>query len=113
MPLIKIKKQEKPQPVNYTNPTAALIQRRRLQILLHSYLYYRRDQSIVSDHQWAEWARELVQLQKDNPEISKQVIEYEQFKDFDASTGYHLQPDKKLIGKALKILEYERRRNQL
>lgn len=39
---------------------------------------------------WDKWARELVQLQKDYPDISKKVIWYEAFKDWDASTGAFL-----------------------
>lgn len=66
------------------------IQQRRLQILIHSCLYYELDSSIVSDATWNRWAKELIQLQKDNPEISKQVKYYNDFKDFDGSTGFNL-----------------------
>ena len=40
--------------------------------------------------QWDKWARELVELQSKYPEISKKVIWYEAFKDWDASTGAFL-----------------------
>lgn len=66
------------------------IRQRRRQMLVHSYIYYECDQSIVSDADWSKWAKELQQLQKDYPEESKQVEEYEQFKDWDGSSGAFL-----------------------
>ena len=69
---------------------AELIQRRRLQMLVHSCLYYEMDTNLIDDKQWDTWARELVELQKQNPEISKEVEWYEAFKDWDASTGAFL-----------------------
>lgn len=67
-----------------------LIQRRRLQLLVHSCIYYELDKNIVSDVTWDKWARELVQLQKDYPEESKAAIWYDAFEDWDASTGAFL-----------------------
>lgn len=69
---------------------AEKIQQRRLQLLVHSCIYYHLNQNSVSDAKWDEWAKELVQLQKQYPDISKQVIWYESFKDWDASTGAFL-----------------------
>lgn len=66
------------------------IKQRRRQMLVHSYIYYELDQNIVSDHQWSEWAKELAQLQKDYPKESAEVEEYEQFKDWDGSSGAFL-----------------------
>lgn len=109
MALVRLKKAEKPQPINYTNSIAALIQQRRLQILIHSYIYYRLNDSIVDDYTWSMWAKELVELQNQNPEISKQVIEYDNFKDFDASTGYNLYISNKMREKAESVFEYARR----
>lgn len=76
--------------INYTNKIAAKIQQRRLQMLVHSYLYYDLNENIVSDAKWSEWAMELVKLQKDNPEIASQVIYAEEFEDFDGSSGFDL-----------------------
>lgn len=59
-------------------------------MLVHSYIYYELDQSLISDSKWSEWAKELEQLQKDYPEESQSVEEYEQFKDWDGSTGAFL-----------------------
>ena len=68
----------------------SLILRRRLQVLVHSCIYYVFNENIVSDSTWSEWARELAQLQKEYPEIAKRVDYAKEFEGFDASTGYHL-----------------------
>lgn len=68
----------------------AKIKQRRRQMLVHSYIYYELNQNIVSDHKWSKWAKELEQLQKDYPEESKAVEEYEQFRDWDGSSGAFL-----------------------
>lgn len=69
---------------------AELINRRRLQILVHSCIYYEMNQNIVSDAQWAEWGQELCKLQEEYPEIAKQVPRADEFEAFDPSTGYNL-----------------------
>ena len=69
---------------------AELIQQRRLQILVHSCIYYEFNKNLISDKQWDEWAKELVTLQKDYPNISMKVMWFEEFKDFDATTGAFL-----------------------
>lgn len=81
------------QPGQYTDeelPIAELIQRRRLQMLIHSKLYYDMDTNLITDRQFDEWGRELVQLQRDNPNIAKRICFAEAFKDWDASTGAFL-----------------------
>ena len=82
------------------------IQRRRLQLLVHSYIYYELDKNIISDSTWDKWAKELVKLQQQYPEESKQVKYYELFKDFDGNTGYHLakNADNDTISKAYYLL---------
>lgn len=69
---------------------AELIKRRRLQLLVHSCIYYRLNDNIIDDHTFDRWSDELVKLQADNPDISKQVEWYEAFKDWDGSTGAFL-----------------------
>lgn len=92
-------------PITYTNETAAKIQQRRYQILVHSLIYYELDTSIVSDHKWSEWAAELVQLQKDYPDIADKVIFSEAFKDFDGSTGFDLPfRDEQIVNIAYRLL---------
>lgn len=73
------------------------IQQRRSQMLVHSYLYYQLDTSIVDDGKWQDWADELSELQNKHPKESKKVkFYYKAFKDWDGSTGCHLPTDKKV-----------------
>ena len=81
------------------------IKQRRLQMLVHSYIYYELDKNIVSDATWSKWAMELAKLQADNPIASKKVIYYEQFKDWDGSTGAFLKYDNWVKRKAEYLLE--------
>ena len=78
---------------------AELIQRRRLQMLVHSYMYYKMDESIIDDYTWSMWAVELVKLQKDYPEIEKAVPFRDGFESWDGSTGAFLPLDKPWIKK--------------
>lgn len=83
---------------------AEKIQQRRLQLLIHSCLYYDMDTNLISDRQWDIWARELVQLQKDYPDISAKVIWYDAFADWDASTGAFLPlKDEWVVNKARQV----------
>ena len=83
---------------------AELIQQRRIQMLVHSCIYYKLNTNLVSDRQWDMWARELRQLQTDYPHIAEKVIWNEEFKDWDASTGAFLPLDNKwVLEKAMKL----------
>lgn len=74
-----------------TEETAGeFIRRRRRQIVVHSCIYYRLDKNIISDHQWATWAQELVAAQKQFPQIAEKEIWAKEFEDFDGSTGFNL-----------------------
>lgn len=66
------------------------IRQRRRQMLVHSYIYYELNDNIISDSQWSKWAKELAQLQKDYPKESAEVEEYENFKNWDGSSGAFL-----------------------
>ena len=86
-------------------PVAELIQRRRLQMLIHSKLYYDMNTNLIEDRQFDEWGRELVKLQRDNPDIAKRVCYAGAFKDWDASTGAFLPlQDPWVIRKAQQLL---------
>lgn len=92
--------------VSTRNSIAAKIQQRRYQILVHSLLYYELDFNIVSDSKWSEWAMELVDLQKANPDISNSVIFANAFKNFDGSTGFDLPyRDEQIIQIAHRLLK--------
>ena len=69
---------------------AELIQQRRLQLLVHSRIYYELNQNLISDKKWDEWARELKTLQEHYPNIAEKVMYHEAFKDWDASSGAFL-----------------------
>ena len=69
---------------------AELIARRRRQLLVHSIIYYQMNDNLITDDQWAKWALELEELQRDYPEIAKQCPRAKDFEDFDHSTGYNL-----------------------
>lgn len=83
-----------------------LIQRRRLQLLVHSCIYYILDESIVSDSTWSSWAAELVELQQRYPEIAETVCWHEEFSGFDGSTGFDLPlEDEWVLNKARYLLK--------
>ena len=87
---------------------AEKIQQRRLQIVVHSAIDYELDDSIISDSTWARWAKELVSLQEQYPEIAATVVYHEEFKDFDGSTGFSLPKDDKVMAKARYLLYVEK-----
>lgn len=72
---------------------AELITRRRRQLLVHSVIYYRLNDNIISDSQWGEWAVELEDLQKRYPEIAAECPLAKAFEEFDHSTGQNLPLD--------------------
>lgn len=67
--------------------------------------------NIISDHQWAEWALELEDLQRRFPEIAADCPLAEEFKDFDHSTGQNLPLDDPwAVNKAYQLVEmYDKR----
>jgi hypothetical protein len=69
---------------------AEKIQRRRYQMLVHSYIYYEMNENIISDSQWSKWAVELAELQAKYPNIAKQVIYADDFEGWDGSSGAFL-----------------------
>lgn len=90
-----------------TDEIKALIQRRRLQVLIHSCIYYVFSESLVTDEQWKQWALELMRLQAEHPDLAGQVVYAAEFQGFDPSTGYHLpirEPD--VMNRALHLIRY-------
>lgn len=87
---------------------AEKIQQRRLQLLIHSCIYYEMNQNLITDKKWDEWARELKKLQEDYPDISRRVEWYAAFVDWDASTGVFLPlKDEWVVNKAKWLLNPE------
>ena len=78
------------------------IRQRRSQMLIHSYLYYVMDESVITDGKWQQWADELVELQKQKKDIG---FYDEVFYDWDGSTGMHLPCDPWIIRRAEWLLK--------
>lgn len=91
------------------NDISELIIRRRRQILVHSIIYYKFNESIISDNEWSKWAMELVELQNNYPELSNKLIFADEFKDFDGSTGCDLSLDNEWANKKALYLLNNRR----
>lgn len=72
-------------------------------MLIHSYLYYKLDTSIISDHDWQRWADELAELQHEHPQP---IGFYDKvFDGWDGSTGMHLPSDDWIKDKANQLLD--------
>lgn len=120
MALFEVKPKAKPEPYKpeFIKPgqfteeelsIAQLIQRRRLQMLVHSCIYYDMDANLITDKQFDEWGKELVKLQSDYPDIASRVCYAKAFKDWDASTGAFLPlKDEWVIRKSKQLLNYKK-----
>ena len=73
-----------------TIAVAELITRRRRQVLVHSVIYYRYNENLISDATWSEWASELEKLQAKYPELAATLPLAQAFEGFDHSTGADL-----------------------
>ena len=68
---------------------AELIKRRRLQVLVHSCIYYELNDSIIDDALFDKWCYELVDLMKDNPGVYSDRFD-QFFEKFTGETGFDL-----------------------
>lgn len=92
------------------NEVRSLILRRRLQILVHSCIYYELNDNIIPDSLWNSWAVELVKLQKQYPKISSRVDYHREFMDFDGNTGFGLPlKNPEIMNKAKYLLRIHRK----
>lgn len=88
-----------------------LILRRRKQILVHSCIYYRLNESLITDSKFDEWAYELVELQKENPEEANSLPYTKAFEGFDGSTGFNLPyGEPEIVSVALRLINYKNNR---
>lgn len=92
---------------NQHDQVKAKIEQRRRQILVHSYIYYEMDDNIVSDAQWSRWAKELVYLQQEFPDIAKECIYHKNFEGFDGSTGFDFEYDSKIKNRAALLVAHK------
>ena len=94
----------------------AKINRRRKQILVHSCIYYRFNENLITDFQYDAWGRELAKLQIDYPNESKQADYYEAFKDYtpECVSGFNLPiHDPNIVNKAEQLLQIHLRIDEL
>ena len=92
----------------YVQPVKERIKQLRLNMLIHSYLYYHLDSPIISDDAWQRRADELAHLQDKHP---RYIGCYDnEFKDWTGSTGYFLPVDLWVISKATYLLVLHNRR---
>ncbi len=87
----------------------AKIEQRRRQILVHSYIYYVMDDSIVSDEQWSRWAQELLWLTQEFPDIAKKAVYANEFEGFEWSTGFDFKYDEKIKNRAARLVASKER----
>ncbi len=89
--------------INSVQTVREKILQRRRQMVVHSYIYYWLDDSIVTDHQWQAWAEELRALQE---LFGWEGVGYfdSVFKDWDGSTGCDLPKGPETISKARQLL---------
>lgn len=66
------------------------INQRERQILVHSYLYYELDESVVDDFAFTRWTYDLVDLMSSHPKEFEQSVYYKDFKDYEGATGHGL-----------------------
>lgn len=63
-------------------------------ILVHSYMYYELDNSVISDKEYDSKSKELTKYKNDYPELWKSSEYYQQFRDdYNGSTGFTLYHD--------------------
>lgn len=65
-----------------------LIKRRRLQLMVHSCIYYKMNDNIISDHQYDAWTNELVKLLNEYPNAYSDKFD-QYFDGWNGETGYH------------------------
>lgn len=92
--------------------TQSLVERVKMlrsAMLIHSYIYYSLDDSIITDHEWQQRADELVELQA---QLFMPIGWYDAaFADWTGATGAHLPFDLWVTGKAAYIMRLCERRS--
>lgn len=83
--------------INVIQTLSEKIKQRRIQLLVHSYLYYELDSPVISDDKWQKWADELVELQKEETNIG---FLDDVFEDWSGATGCHLPFNQWVIDRA-------------
>lgn len=85
----------------------------RKKLLVHSIIYYRLDESLITDEEWTRWALDLEELTREYPHIAQNAFLAEGFKDFDHSTGYNLPLETPwAVQKAMDLVKYYTKHRQ-
>ena len=93
------------------NETEALIHRLRRQIIVHSYIYYKLNDSIWTDDFWQKQANRLRDIQKI---YGDEIGFYDKdFKEWDGSTGMHLSQEPWVLHRANRLLDYASKKGNL
>lgn len=79
------------------------------QIIVHSYLYYMENNSIISDGDYDKISQLLVKMKRTYPESYKKTRFYYAMQNFDGSTGYDIwynltESDKEYISQKAKFI---------
>ena len=78
------------------------VKRLRANLLVHSYIYYRLNDNIISDERWQEIAQALAEVQR---ECGYVFGYYDiEFKDWTGDTGMHLPQDAWVVYKANELI---------
>lgn len=88
--------------VNPVQTLSEKIRQRRIQMLVHSYIYYVLDTNIITDDKWQQWADELTELQKRKMDIG---FYDDVFRDWSGATGMHLPFDDWVVKRARKYVK--------
>lgn len=89
---------------------AQVLQRLRLQLIMHCYIYHRTDELVIDKATFQEWAQDLLKMQKQHPKIASKVFWPEYFMDWDGKSGAHFPFDNPWVQyMALGILDSARR----
>ncbi|PFW43756.1 DNA ligase LigA-related protein [Priestia megaterium] len=72
------------------NEVVELIERKRRQVLVHSFLYYQLNENIISDFIFDDWCKHLVELTNTFPKEAQAAAFHKEFEGFDGSSGYDL-----------------------
>lgn len=94
-----------------TEEISERINQRRRQILVHSVIYYKYNDSIISDDKWISFAKELRDLQEQYPKIAAACEYAEEFDRFDYSSGYDLPLDNEWVNVTAQRLLYLRNKS--
>lgn len=81
----------------------AWIKRRRLQMLISSYLYEKQNFNVFSDYEWDLKAKELAKVQDEHPDLASQVEYADMFNGWTGDSGAFLIFDDNIVRRANRV----------